>query len=384
MAWTRSTTDKRRVIIVDFQHIAYSYAFGGATSLSATLNVDGVSQIVDTTIPSYSIKMLHRWSNYGYYPMVVCFDSKDCARSRKAYFEQYKVATDECDAITKDGYKASRETQNSKFYDGVNMTANLLYNGGVCCLKADGYEADDLIFASVKRCKELYPDLPIDIFTGDADLLPLVDEQVSVFIRSRKSTWAESKDLEKTHYYQVRPYNFQSYVGGLTAYKNIEMPYNTVLLAKLLRGDASDGVIAKKDWKPKAYNQLLELLVKDGYDLGELFRYGENTVTYQYKDSGKEIPSPLVASTPKDNIVLHFGEPEELTHMCEVLSHYVEEKDITYIRRVYNGINLNTAYTNVPDRFKRRPAKLKVDIKGYNSGELARAVCDLKINLPIG
>lgn len=383
MAWERSKTDPRRVIIVDFQHIAFSYAHGGATRLSATLNISGVPTTVDTTIPAYSIKMLHRWANFGNNPIAVCFDSKDCARSRKAYFEQFKNATDECDSVTKDGYKASRESQSGIFYDGINLTANLLNEGGVSCFKADGYEADDLVFACVQRCKELYPDLPIDVFTGDADLLPLVDEQVSVFIRSRKSTWAESKELEKTHYFQVRPYNFESYVGSLTNYKTINVPYNTVLLAKLLRGDNSDGVSAKKDWKPKMYNRLLEMLVDDGYDLGELFRYGANTVTYCYKDSENPIPQELLATTPRENIIIHYGEPAELTRICEVLSKYVEEKDINYIRTVYNGINLNTAFTNVPDRFKRRPAKLSCDIKGYNGGQLAKAVSVLKINLPM-
>lgn len=381
--WKRSETDSRRVIIVDFQHLAYSYAFGGATALSSTLNIDGVPTVVDTTIPAYTIKTLHRWADGGRNPLAVCFDSKDCARSRKAYFEQFKNETDECDALTDDGYKASRESQDGKFYDGINITANILYKAGISCFKAEGYEADDLVFACVKRCKELYPDLPIDVFTGDADLLPLVDDQVSVFHRSRKSTWAEDKSIERPHYFQVRPYNFQSYVEGLTSYKTIKVPYNTLLLAKLLRGDKSDGVTGKKDWKPKMYGQLLDLLEEDGYDLGELFRYGENTETYVYRDTQEPIPEDLIATTTREQMMIKYGDPVELTRLCDILSNYVEEKDINHIRNVYRGINLNTAFVNVPERFKRRPAKLTNEIKGYDMVKLATEVSVLKIRLPL-
>lgn len=61
----RDPNDKRRVIIVDFSHMAWSYAFGQATGLTSTLTVNGVPQTVDTTIPAYTIKTLHRWSEGG-------------------------------------------------------------------------------------------------------------------------------------------------------------------------------------------------------------------------------------------------------------------------------------------------------------------------------
>ena len=48
----RDPNDKRRVIIVDFSHMAWSYAFGQATGLTSTLTVNGVPQTVDTTIPA--------------------------------------------------------------------------------------------------------------------------------------------------------------------------------------------------------------------------------------------------------------------------------------------------------------------------------------------
>jgi len=378
--WQRSETDRRRVIIVDFQHLAYAFAYGGATSLSTTINVGGTPVEVNTTIPSSSIKAIHRWANGGYNPTAICFDSRNCAKSRKAYIQKLAV---EGRPISDEGYKASRETQDSKFYDGVNLTANLLSEGGVNCFKAEGYEADDLIFACVIKAKQQYPDLPIDVITGDADLLPLVDDQVSVFLRSRKTTWAEEKSLERRSYVQIRPYNYQVICEDLSAYKTIKVPYNTVLLAKLLRGDKSDKILGKPDWKPKMYACLLDTLVADGYDLGELFRYGQNTVTYFETGSDREVTKEEAFSRPRGEVYREFGEPLELTRMCEVLGQYVEPEDITHIRDVYNAINLNAAFIDVPDIFKRPPANLTKDITGYNFAELAKAVSQIKVNLPL-
>ena len=190
--FVRSETDKRRVVIVDVSHLFYKYAFGGAASLSATITVDGVPQVVDTTLPAYTIKQLHRWSNFGFNPLVVCFDGKYGNRSRKAYFAKYNGLRPGAEPV---GYKGSRQSQDQRFYDGVNITRNLLVDGGVVCLKADGYEADDLVKAAVDASKAQYPDLPIDVITGDQDLVPLVDDQVSVFLSSRKMTWAEDKSI---------------------------------------------------------------------------------------------------------------------------------------------------------------------------------------------
>ena len=387
--WKRSETDRRRVKIVDFQHLAYSYMNGGAPKLSTTLTIDGVPTILDTTIPAYSLKWLHNLSDYGFNPIIVCFDSKGSSLSRKAYFERFKVEVDGDAPLTIDGYKAHRESSNNDFYEGINKTAYYLQKAKVPIAKCLGYEADDLVFASIQRAKEQYPDLPIDVYTGDADLIPLVDEQVSVFLRSRTTTYAVSKDIEKKHYVQLTPESYATYVNNLTVFKTIDTPYNSVLLAKLLRGDKSDLICAKKDWKPKKYNELLYTLVADGYDIGNLFRYGAYKKELWYRDTCQPIPEHLIDSTPKENKIIHFGEPEELTHMCEVLSHYVEPIDIIHIKHVYHGINLNACYKvgnnpgEVPDMFKRRPAEISADIKGYDQILLAQAAAELQIKIPI-
>lgn len=370
---------QRRVLIIDFMHLAYKYAFGGASQLSATIMINGVPTIVDTTLPAYIIKTIDRWSHGGFFPTVVCFDGVGCSRHRKAYFD--KFAEKEAEVA---GYKGSREIQDSRFYEGINLTMNYLLKGGVCCLKADGYEADDLIKAAIDKAKATYGDeMPIDVVTGDADLIPLVDDQVSVFYMSRKITWAENKDIEKLHYIQLTPDNYQEYIEGLTAFKNLSVPYNTVLLAKCLRGDKSDNVKGYPKFTPTKYNNLIKQLEADGYNLGEICRYGNPIATICYRDTQIPIPEDLIESTPKEQKMIIYSEPKECTDLCNILSDYLDEDIVEHVRRVYNGINLNCAFTGLGESMNRRPAVIKAEIKGYVQTVLQEALNEIKIKLKI-
>lgn len=377
--FVRDENDSRRIIIVDVSHLFYKYAFGGASALSATIMVDGVPTRVDTTLPAYSIKQIHRWSNYGVNPTVICFDGKGSNRSRKGYFAKHNGITTGAEPI---GYKGSRESQDSRFYDGMNITQNLLMQGGVCCLKADGYEADDLIKAAVDKAKEQYPHLPIDIITGDQDLVPLVDEQVSVFLSSRKLTWAEDKSIEKRNYVQLTPANVQEYMEGLTEFKGLYLPYNTVLLKKLLRGKKADDIPGFPKFTPKKFNALVQALEEDGYDLGSLVRYDSPLAVISYRGSEEPIPEELIESTPREQKMIKFKEPPVLTKLCQVLSDYLDEEIVDHVRFIYNGVNLNGAFTGLPDGFNRRPATVTVPIEGYDAGKLQQAVSVVQIRLP--
>lgn len=376
--FVQDKSDNRRVLIVDISGLFYKYAFGGASRLSATLTVDGVPQVVDTTLTAYSIKTLHRWAKNGYYPLVVCFDSAGANNSRKAYFARYAQETGG-QAV---GYKESRSFGDDTFYKGVNLTANLLRQGGVCVLQGERFEADDLIKAAVDKAKQEYPGLPIDIVTGDQDLIPLVDDQVSVFISSRRTTFAESKEIEKVNYFQLRPYNLQAYVESLSEFKNLSIPYNAVLLKKLLRGKKADDVPGYPKFTPTKFNKLIAEMQEDGHDFSDLFRYGTPIKEVVYRGTEEVIPPELVASVPDEQKMLKFRDPVELTKMCNVLSDYLDEDIIRHIRFVYNGVNLNGAFVDVPERFKRRPAVVTAKIDSYLAGELQRAVSPLQIHLP--
>lgn len=374
----KSETDGRRVRIIDVTHMFYKYANGGMPHLSANVMMNGQLVRVDTTLASGVIKAIHRWSRQGYNPTVVCFDSKGCSRSRKAYFTQHSEQEEQ-----KSEYKGKRDIQDSRFYEGINLTMNLLLSGGVTVLKADGYEADDLVKAAVDKAKSTYPDLPIDVITGDADLIPLVDDQVSVYIASRKLTWAESSDIEIRHYFQLRPYNYQEYCEGLTAFKSLTVPYNTVLLTKLLRGDKSDNIEGYPKFTPTKYKKLIQKMQEDNVDIANTFLYDAPVKKYVYRGTEEVIPDSLLDATPTEKKAIKYFEPRALTKITEVLSKYLDEDIVKHARFVYNGINLNGAFTDVPERFKRRPIVVK-EVKGYVSGELARAVSVVDINIPIG
>lgn len=378
--FVRDVSDKRRVVIVDAAHLFYKYAFGGASSLSATIMIDGKPQVVDTTLPAYTIKSLVRWSVGGYYPLVVCFDAQGGNRSRRAYFAQYSQKISGGQAV---GYKESRSFQDDRFYQGVNITANLLIQGGVCVLRAESYESDDLIKAAVDKAKEMYPHLPIDIITGDQDMLPLVDEQVSVFIMSKRMTWAEDKSIEKRGYVQITPSNYQSYIETLSEFKGLTVPYNTVLLKKLLRGKKADDIPGYKGFTPTKYNNLVRQLQEDGYSLDNVFRYGNPIKKVCYRGTGEEVPADLVDSTPREQLMLKFEDPVELNNICSILSQYLSDEVIQHVRYIYRGVNLNTAFVDVPDQFKRKPALISADISGYVLSKLQQAVSVVRINLPV-
>lgn len=368
---------EQRVIIVDVTHMAYKAAFGGMPALSATIQVGNQLETINTTIPTFIIKSIHRWAKGGVNPIVVCADSLGGNESRKAYFRKAE------DGGTTTSYKGGRASENSQFYSSIDVTLNLLYNSGVGCAKVTGYEADDLIKAAVDLAKVKYPELPIDIITGDADLLPLVDEQVSVFLTSKRTTWAESEELTKRGYVQIKPENYQDYIESLSAYRNLYVPYNTILLTKLLRGDKSDNIDGYPKFTPTKFKNLVFSMESDGVDMAELFRYDAPTMTICYRDTGLPIPMDILEQVPREQKMMKFGEPPKLTEMCDVLSNYLDEDIVNHVRHVYNGINLNCAFTTVPEKYKRKPARLTLDIKGYDKGVLQRNISDLRINLPM-
>lgn len=388
-----------KVIIVDFNHIAHTYVYGKAVPLSCSIDLgNGRTEVVNTTVAAHGIKLLDRWAKHGAVPLAVCFD-RPCG-CRKAYFRQLNTAQG---ISEEDGYKSTRAKINNDMLNQIQLTANFLYNGGVSVYAQTNYEADDLIKACVDNARKVYPGYHIEIVTGDSDLVGLVDDDVSVFLRSRKRTWSEYKEDEKKHYVEVTPFNYQEVLEDLTAYKNLSVPYNSVVLAKILRGDKSDNIKGKADWKPKLYNQLVDILCENE-DVANMFRYDTSEEKYLVKGTGVDVTtnnihlfkpdeveyvlgcnrviqrgSGTYATELSENTDLCYAEPQVLTNMCSILSKYIEEDDIRHIRNVYNGLNLNNFYFGFGD-MDRKPARVQ-DIKRYTVGVLQKEVSKLRINL---
>lgn len=340
---------EKRAIIVDFNPLVHLYLNSGHR-----LSYMGR----DTTIQNGAIRNINKWANHGSNPLIVCFDSR--VPARKAYFSKaFEMGID-----SKDQYKGGRSGLSSQAFDAIADVKTAFKDVGITCLQAENYEADDLIAAAVKGVKNIYPGMPIDIITNDADIIPLVDEDVSVFLRSRKYTRSVRPDLEKLKYVQITPETYQEIVEDLSTFKKFYVPYNTVLLHKLLRGDPSDNIKGiKKKYPPLKYNELLQRMIDGGVDIHEVFRYGD---TY-WRSTDEAWVS------------------EQLSKILEVLEYYThDEETLDFVKKAYLGINLNTGYIfsnkGETNPLNRTIAKLKKCNNGYSELDLC-SICERRFGI---
>lgn len=256
---------QKRFVLIDANHLAHRYNNGMVNRLS--FKVNGVRR--DTTIANGMIKSIWRYSGMGVYPTAVCMDSP--GRSRKELFRNmFPTETKSKDG----GYKGDRVPAGGSLYEGLDMVKGVL-NGAVTMIQGFDYEADDLIMACINTIRGKFgtESVKIDVVTNDSDLLPLVDEQVSVFYRSMQGTYAESPELVKTKYIQFTPRNFEEQVNRLSAYKvdnnkYIGVPYNCLLLNKILRGDESDNIPGdKRAFPPRRLDEMYRAAVERGISI---------------------------------------------------------------------------------------------------------------------
>ena len=378
---------ERRVVIVDFNHMVHTY-YNSPHRLSIRVVENGESISKDTTIQSGTIKAVHRWSNHGANPVAVCFDRP--VPARKAYFQS---AFPEMQVGSDKEYKGGREKMPDAMFEGISDVERIFRSAGVSCFAENNFEADDLVFACVKRAKEKYPGLPIDVITNDADLVPLVDDTVSVFLRSKKGTYAESKDIEKPHYIQITPKNYQEVVQDLSAYSGFYMPYNSLLLHKLLRGDISDK-FGRKDisrmFSPKKWNDMMMSMLAEDVNFVEVFRYGEPQYKILYKGTDEPFDGTLeeaLSHPDKDKLYQKICNSEELDAIVELLEEFttLDEEQIETVEKIYWGMNLNQPYANANKRLFRRSyvvgSKGHPDIETFNEINLQNAARSLEIRL---
>lgn len=368
----------RRVIIVDVSHICMALAFSNH-KLSHSVYLEGVGSITyDTTIMNGVIKNIYHWSNKGSNPIVVCFDSSGCNRARKYYFTNQAKKYGVEESVE---YKSKRGTQSNSYFEEVNRTRDLLVNSGVTVYESHSYEADDLVFGAVQQAKLQYPDLPIDVVTSDLDLAPLVDEQVSVFIRSPKLDYATDESIAKKHYQQLTPKTYQRFLEGRSSLKGLKVPYNTILLSKLLRGDKSDAVPAFKKFTPTKYNNLIDNLIADGVDVANLFRYDRPTEIFMYRGTQNIVPVEAYPTLTNDDIDIYYGDSKKLTEITTVLSKYLDEPIIEHIKFVYNGIALGTSFTDAPLEYTRKPTYIPTVGNGFNPAKMMEEASKFGITL---
>lgn len=315
-----------RYVLIDYMHLAHRCIV--AEPLSVTTVINGEVQVVDTTIPNYTIKNIFSYSGRGLFHTGVFFEGG--SDFRKNHFAKDGSGDGS-------GYKGDRGQGKNSFYTGINLAIQLLSQGKVSLYRAGGFEADDTIYNMIQRIKEEDTTTPIDVITNDSDLLPLVDDQVSVYIRGTRE-FNEDGCPTRRLYYQVTPRSWDEYLSYASAYKNFTIPYNSILLFKLIRGDKSDNVTgACKGYGGKKYSELMGKMQLDGVDFPNIFRYGEN-----FDDK-----------------------------MRPVLEKYFKVEEVDKMKFIYEGIGLR----NLPENQKLSMPK-QID-KGY----LQQALDFVKINL---
>ena len=238
---------------------------------------------------------------------------------------------------TYEGYKANRKGMPNELAEQMPIIKEILKHMNITIIEKEGYEADDLIYNMIQRIKEEDTTTPIDVITNDADLLPLVDDQVSVFIRGTRQ-FAEQGCPERRLYYQVTPTSWGDYLSYSSAYKSYKIPYNSMLLFKMIRGDKSDNIApACKGYGGKKYTALMEKMMEDGVDFPNIFRYGND-----------------------------FDEV-----MKPVLSKYFTEEEVENMKFIYGGICL-----------RKLPSDKRLSMpKQIDKGFLQQALEVVKINL---
>lgn len=315
-----------RYVLIDYMHLAHRTIVAEPLSVNVVMN--GELKTIETTIPNYTIKNIFSYGGRGLFYTGVFLEGG--SEFRKNYFAVKG-------SIDGDGYKGGRGEKKGSFYTGINLATQLMSQGKVSLYRVGGYEADDLIYNMVLRIKAEDTTTPIDIITNDADLLPLVDEQVSVYIRGTRESNEDGCPTRRL-YYQVTPRSWEDYLSYTSAYKNYKIPYNSMLLFKMIRGDKSDNVApACKGYGGKKYSELMEKMVADGVDFSNVFRYGVDFDTV----------------------------------MKPILDNYFDEEQVAQMKFIYGGIGL---------RKLQEGARLSLP-KQIDKGYLQQALDFVKINL---
>lgn len=256
-----------RYILVDFNHVCIKYIMMDA--LSTPVRVNGVTQQINTTVLTHATKSIYNMSGRGKHLIGVCLEGAYGSARRRDFFRQIPG---------NEGYKSGRKKFKGDFYAQMELTTNILHKGGVSLYRDQSMEADDCIYSLVKKLKEQGVTNKIDVITNDADLLPLVDDQVSVYMRA-KIEHTDGRSPKLRGYYQVTPETWEGFMEHRSEFKEFIIPYNSIALYKMIRGDNSDKVKgALKGYGKVRYNKLMHEMINDGVDFEKVFRYSNNFV----------------------------------------------------------------------------------------------------------
>lgn len=280
-AQAHNSPDRPQIHIVDMSYVAHRYSHVEAVMTAQVPVIDpatGIKRLQDipTKIQNFALKFLRDVSRGGQEYLGVVFDKP--IPSRRGYlYKMYPTPADQESAR----YKAGRTTNRALINDS-EMVRGMLTQAGIPTYTVQDFESDDLFVPLIEACRERLPGVHINLYTNDVDILPLVAEDVSVWIYNRNVQFSEFSERTISSHFEVTPRTYSEYVSNLYQHRKagITLPYNLVLLDKILCGDSSDNIPAisprraSTNKRKVEFYQKLEEQHKAGLlDLTTLFTY---------------------------------------------------------------------------------------------------------------
>ncbi|TWO31277.1 DNA polymerase I [Campylobacter hyointestinalis] len=188
-------------------------------------------------------------------------------------------------------YKANRVSPPEDLKAQLPVCIEMIEQMGLCSLRVEGYEADDIIASFIKNNKN--KDLQIRVVTHDKDLYQLIDDRVSIFSPAKKELYDRDGCYEK---YGVYPEQVRDFLA--------------------LCGDSADNIPGVKGIGEKGAKKLLDEFgsIETLYDnLSQVRNERMKNMLYESKDSafvskrlatlydGLATPSLDEAVFPKEN-----------------------------------------------------------------------------------
>jgi DNA polymerase I len=149
--------------------------------------------------------------------MLICYDDQSGKSVRRQIYPEYKANRTQTNSVS------AEELIIRRLFEMMNVAS----------VKADGYEADDLIGTAVAKLKD---HMDVVIVTGDKDMLQLIEPGVQVF-DSMKNIWYDEKEALKK--FGVKASQIADYLA--------------------LAGDKADNIPGGAGIGPKAAQDLLSI-----------------------------------------------------------------------------------------------------------------------------
>ena len=108
-------------------------------------------------------------------------------------------------------YKANRSEAPKELKEQLPICIDMIERMGLCSLRVEGYEADDIIASFIKNNQQ--DDLQIKVVTHDKDLYQLISPRVSIYSPAKKELYDRDGCYEKYGIYPEQVRDFLALTG---------------------------------------------------------------------------------------------------------------------------------------------------------------------------